>query len=365
MSEMFLVSGTLLLLGLGAIPGVRYFHLALVMVGIVALFIVMVLWVPETPRWLLLHGEQRQAVAVMKCLRGPKYPEIEQEISNIKSAMPKKRPFCQIMRELLCTQSTLIPFCLLVFVYIYLSMSGITTLTAYIGPILLSIGVPFPNLVAIFVSGGVKVIATLAAIVLVEIAGRKFLLMISSGGMLLASFLLSMHFYFTRPSLCINATLLELSTDVTENCNPHLNPLAITAIILFTLSFSLGVGPVPWVLLSEYLPLNVRGLAGGIAAASSYAAAALSAGTFLNFAEVAGAWSVWWTQSGINLVGFLVIAIFIKETKGKKLEEVQEMFAARTCKLCCSCEGEKEHEGEEEMSPHEGGDISPQPQILW
>ena len=108
----------------------------------------------------------------------------------------------------------------------------------------------------------------------------------------------------------------------------------------------------------------MRGLAGGIAAASSYAAAAVSAGTFLNFAEVAGAWSVWWTQSGINLVGFLVIVIFIKETKGKKLEEVQEMFAARTCKLCCSCEGKREiSQLEEEILPHEE-EISP-PQILW
>ena len=321
-----------MLLALGSIPGVRYFHLALVLIGIVALFMVLVLWIPETPGWLLLHPrDQRQALAVMRFLRGPRYPKIDQEFNDIKSTISRKSPsFCQVMRQLFCERSTLVPFCLLLFVYVYQHASGVIALNSYIGPILLDIGVPFPNLTATFTAGAVKVCVTLVVVILVEFAGRKFLLVISSAGMFLASLLLSTYFYITRPSLCINSTLLELATDTTENCNPHLNPLAITAIVFFTISFSLGLGPVPWVLLSEYLPLNVRGVAGGIVTAGSWASSAVSAGTFLNFAEAAGAWSVWWTQAGINLVGFLVIVIFIKETKGKKLEEVQEMFSART-----------------------------------
>ena len=177
--------------------------------------------------------------------------------------------------------------------------------------------------------------------VLIEFLGRKLLLAISSAGMLISTLLLSVHFYITRPSLCNNSTLLDNSTsdsitpdEELTSCNPHLYPLVIFAIMMFHFFYSLGVGPVPWVLLSEYLPLKVRGVAGGIAVASAWGSAAIVTGSFLSFSEATGAWSAWWTLSGINFVGFLIIVLFFVETKGKKLEEVQELFATKS-KVCC------------------------------
>ncbi len=337
LSELSLTVGILVLLALGSIPGVHYYQLALVLIGIVALFMSMVLWIPETPRWLLLHSKdhQRQAVAAMRYLRGPKYLKIDQEIKDIKSNIPKKTPsFCEVTRQLLCERSTLVPFLLLFFLYGYQLASGISVLNSYTGNIFLNIGVPFPNVTAAFTFGGVKVPTVIVAVILVEFAGRKLLLAISSFGMFLASLLLSMHFYFTRPSLCNNSTVLEFAVDSSVDCNPHLYPVAIVAIMILSISFSSGLGPVPWVLLSEYLPLNVRGLAGGIAGTAAWISAAIVTGTFLTFSEALGAWTAWWTLTCINFVGFLVIVVFFVETKGKKLEEVKELFATR--KLCCS-----------------------------
>ena len=331
----------MLSLALGSIPGFRYFHSALVMVGIVALFMVMVLWIPETPRWLLLHSkDKREALAVMRCLRGPKYTRIDQELEEITATIPKKSlGLCQMMKQLLCEKKTLVPFLLLVFVFSYQRGGGVGPLLAYVGPIFLEVGVPQPNLTATFSVGGLKVLVTLVSVVLVEFAGRKFLLAISSAGMFLASLLLSTHFYITRPSLCNNSTLSNFSSASLEeevtSCNPQLYPLVVVAIMIFHIAYSLGVGPVPWVLLSEYLPLRVRGVAGGIAVAAAWSSAAVITGSFLSFSEALGAWSAWWTLSFINLVGFFVIVIFIVETKGKKLEEVQEIFAERT-KACCT-----------------------------
>ena len=331
----------MLSLALGSIPEFEYYEMALVMVGIVALFICMAPWIPETPRWLLLHlKDQRQAVAVMRCLRGPKYPKINTELEEIKSTIPKNRPsLFQVMRQLLCHRSTLIPFLLLLFIFAYQRGSGVGPLLAYVGPIFLDVGVPEPNLTAALSIGGMKVLVTLVSVILVEFAGRKFLLAISSAGMFLSSVLLSAHFYVTRPSLCENSTFLSNSTvppdEEVTSCNPHLYPLVIFAIMLFHFAYSLGVGPVPWVLLSEYLPLRVRGVAGGIAVAAAWSAASVITGSFLSFSEALGAWSAWWTLSAINLVGFVVIVVFFVETKGKKLEEVQELFATRTS-VCCS-----------------------------
>ncbi len=335
----------MLSLGLGSIPGFHYYHTALVMVGIVAIFMSMVLWIPETPRWLLLHSkDQRQAVAAMRCLRGPKYPKINEDIEEIKSTIPKNTPsLYKVMRQLLCERRTLVPFLLLVFVFSYQRGGGVGPLLAYVGPIFLEVGVPYPNLTATFSIGGIKVLVTLVTVVLIEFAGRKLLLAISSVGMFLSLLLLGSHSYVTRPSLCANSSLFSnLATNMATpdgevtSCNPHLYPLVIVGIMMFHIAYSLGLGPVPWVLLSEYLPLKVRGVAGGVAVAAAWGSASIVTGSFFSFSEALGAWSAWWTLAGINFAGFLVIVLFFLETKGKRLEEVQELFAARTRDCCLS-----------------------------
>ena len=337
-SELSLTFGVLFLLALGSIPGIHYYDLALVMVGIVALFICMAPWIPETPRWLLMHSkDQRQAVAVMRCLRGPKYPKINTELEEIKSTIPMSHPsLFQVMRQLLCNRGTLVPFLLLLFVYVYQPASGAAAVYAYVGPIFLEAGVPFPNLTATFSFGGVNVLVTFVSVFLIELIGRKFLLAVSSAGMFAASLLLGTYFYVTRPSPCNNSTLLETSTESLDSCHPHLYPLAILGFIIFAVSFALGLAPVPWVLLSEYLPLSVRGVAGGVTIAASRSMAAVVTGTFLSFSETLGAWTLWWTLTCVNFVAFLMIVLLVKETKGKELEEVQELFVARTCQPTCS-----------------------------
>ena len=331
-SELSLAGGIFLVLGLGAIPGFRYYHSALVFVGCMALFLMLAVWIPETPRWLLLQRDQPRAMAAIRCLRGPKYAKLNQEIEEIKVTISKKNPgFFKLMKELLVEKSTLIPFMLVLFLYVYRA-SVIDVAGAYAGPIFLEAGVPNPNLTATVAVGGVKVLVTIFAIVLVEFAGRKILLAVSSSGMFLGAALLGVHFYITRPGLCANETLpTDFFMEGEVSCNPHLFPLAIGAVVVFNVTFSIGLGPVPWVMLSEYLPSKVRGVAGGIVVSANWATASLSVGSFLSYSEALGPWTVWWTLAAINLVGFLVVVLFFVETKGKKLEDVQELFRTGHC----------------------------------
>ena len=332
-SELSVVGGILLALGLGAIPGFRYYHSALVFISCTALFITLAVWIPETPRWLLLRQkDEPRAMAALRCLRGPKYTKLNQEIDDIKATIAKKSPgFLKLLKELLTERSTLIPFLLILFLYIY-QRTGIDVVSAYAGPIFLEAGVPNPNLTATFAVGGVKVLVTILTILLVEFAGRKILLAVSSAGMFLGAALLGVHFYITRPGLCANDTLpTGFFMEGEVSCNPHLFPLAIVGVVVFNLGFAIGIGPVPWVMLSEYLPSKVRGVAGGIVVGANWATASLFVGSFLSYSEAFGPWTAWWTLAAINLMGFLVVVLFFVETKGKKLEEVQELFRTGHC----------------------------------
>ncbi len=279
----------------------------------------------------------------MKYLRGPKYPKLKQEIEEIKSSISAIKPnFCTIIKQLFCDKSTLVPFLLLLYLFIYQQTGGSGPLAAYIGPIFFEIGLPFPNLIAAFALGGVTFIGAFISIVSIEYAGRKLLLAISSFGMLVGSLILSVQFYLTQPSLCNNSTILEVSPDSAMNCNANVYPMAIAGVILFVFSFATGVAPVPWVLTSEYLPLNVRGIAGGFVTAIPWAFAAVTTGTFLNLSEAIGTWVVWLMLSVYHLLSFFIILLFFLETKGKKLEDVQEMFSAKL--KCSTCHKEQNSE---------------------
>ena len=343
-AETSLASGILLVLGLGAVPGFNYYHSALVFVGCMALFLTMAVWIPETPRWLLLkQKDQPRAMAALRCLRGPKYSKLDQEIQDIKATILKKSPgCCKLMKDLVTERSTLIPFVLVLFYYVVQRAGGVDVLAAYAGPIFVDAEIPSPSLIAAASVGGIKVIATLVAIMLVEFAGRKVLLAISSAGMCVGATLLGVHFFVTRPELCANATSvsgtpMELVEEEAASCNPHIFPLAIVGVLVFNTSFSLGIGPLRWLLLSEYLPLKVRGVAGGVVVAVNWTTASILVGSFLSYSEAFGAWTAWWTLAVINLVGFIVFVLFFVETKGKKLEELQEIFRTRPCcPLPCS-----------------------------
>ncbi len=98
----------------------------------------------------------------------------------------------------------------------------------------------------------------------------------------------------------------------------------------------------PWVILSEYLPLQVRGVAGGIVVACSWMAAVFITEGFLSYSALVGNWGAWLTLAAINLVGLIIIVLFIKETKGRTLEQVEELFNTKnTYSFPKCCRGEQ------------------------
>ena len=255
------------------------------------------------------------------------------ELNSIKASLPEKKASLRDTLRLCCEKTVFFPFLLVVFLYMFQHLcGGGSTATAYAGLFFKAAGIADPDVTATYAWGAASFVGVIFAAFLVEVAGRKLLLAVSAAGMFLSTGLFGVHFYITRPSLCANSsTNLSTLMEDSVSCNPHLSPLAIVSFIVFGLAFSIGVGPVPWILLSEYLPLRVRGVAGGIAVAANKGTAAVITGSFLSFSQHVGAWFAWWTLSLFNLFGFVVIVLFVVETKGKKLEDIQQLFKITPC----------------------------------
>jgi len=331
--------GVLLVFGLGAIPNLPYYFIALVPMVTVAFFIVIFMWIPETPRWLLLnfHDEDR-ARSVLRYLSSPiDETVITQSLQEIKTAaVTKTFTTTQTLRHLFCERNVVIPFMVSLVILFLHQICGIAITTSYASQIFYKAGDGNPNITAFLAAGLIFPFATIPSAFLVELVGRKALLVTSMAGMTLACISLGCHYYFIRPSACLNSTTAAEVQDILEGsayCNPHLLPLAISSVVVFNVSFALGLGPVSYVLASEYIPVQFKGQAGGIVLAVNRATGIIVSGTYLNFSNWAGDWTYWWTTAFFNFIGLLLVIVLVVETKGKKLEEIPGLFRKKF--NCC------------------------------
>jgi MFS family permease len=111
-----------------------------------------------------------------------------------------------------------------------------------------------------------------------------------------------------------------------EPCNPHFGPLAIVSVVLYRFSFAIGLGPIPWILISELLPLSVRGVASGLVTIVTWGTSAIINGLLLKYVELVNFWFAIWTLGVFNLASVIFVIIFVPETKGKSLEQLERKF---------------------------------------
>ena len=340
-NEIMLTLGIILNFSVGSIDGFPYFYVSLVAVGIVALFEATTVWLPDTPRSLLSRGYSDSAESALKLLRGNKY-NTEGELTEIKEsilARRKKEEGKSVWREFK-NREVLVPFVYVLVVLFFAQGGGISAVASYATPIFSDAGVNDPRVTAIYAVGVASLLGNIASFFSVDVLGRTVLLVTSGVGMTLGSIMLGTHFYITRPSACppVNSTLNAMVSE--EPCNSHFAPLAIVSLVLFRFFFSIGWGPVPWLMLSELLPLSMRGVASGMAMFLTSATAALVSGVYLQYSQLVEPWFAMWTFSLINLSAAVFVFVFIPETKGKSLEEVEKWFEYNKVSILASCRSE-------------------------
>ncbi|KAI5431358.1 hypothetical protein KIW84_035513 [Lathyrus oleraceus] len=94
---------------------------------------------------------------------------------------------------------------------------------------------------------------------------------------------------------------------------------------VMVIAFSLGLGAMPWIIMSEILPINIKGLAGSFATLANWFFSwlvTLTANLLLDWSS--GGTFIIYTAVCIFTAGF--VAIWVPETKGKTLEEIQQFF---------------------------------------
>ena len=311
--------------GFGAIPALSYHQSAVFAAGIVAVFMITTSALYESPRWLLSNGHECYAEKALSWLRQSQ--EIAKEEADEIKRHLLKSPCLSLKRRLFefKERHVYMPLILSILLIFFHQFSGTNIIIFYAATIFQSAGIQQARETALYGVGALQIVGTIVSSCLVDLVGRKVLLVIGSIGISCSSAALGTHFFITRPSLCesVNSSLVDSATDT---CNPQFAPLAIGSVMVFGFAFSFGWRALPFIVMTELFPLQLRGVLGGIGLFTVWLFTGLLTGFYQNFEEAFGIYTAWWSFALISFGGMLFVFFFIPETKGRTLEELEMYF---------------------------------------
>ncbi|OII60636.1 MFS transporter [Streptomyces sp. CC53] len=261
--------------------------------------------IPESPRFLLSVGRRERAREVLAEVEG-RGVDLDARVAEIEQAMHREHR--STFRDLLGGRFGLLPIVWIgIGLSVFQQLVGINVAFYYSATLWQSVGVdPSSSFLYSFTTSIINIVGTVIAMVLVDRVGRRPLALVGSAGMALA---------LACEAWAFSAELVDGRLPETQGV------VALVAAHAFVLFFALSWGVVVWVLLGEMFPNRIRAAALGVAASAQWLANWLITATFPSLAE--------WDLSGTYVIYtvFAVLSIpfvlrFVKETKGKALEEM-------------------------------------------
>ncbi len=269
--------------GLGAIPS--------------CIFFAGVLWLPESPRWLIKENRQADALKVLNKLGNSNFAT--DTITKIEASLhgARKQNFSAVFEK-----SVRPALVLGITLAVFQQLCGINVVFNYTSTIFESVGANLNRQLLETVGIGiVNLTFTIIAMFLVDKLGRRQLMLFGSLGLSVLYIVL--------------AIVLQA----------HLSPGIVSLFVLLSIAtYGISLAPVTWVLISEIFPNRIRGAASSVAIVSLWLAYFILVFTFPILVKYLGTYGPFYLYAIICFLGFLFVRKKVKETKGKTLEELEE-----------------------------------------
>ncbi|KAJ4755594.1 Sugar transporter [Rhynchospora pubera] len=306
------------MLGIGAVPSV--------------LLGVLVLFMPESPRWLVLQGRLKDAKLVLS-KTSDTLEEAELRLADIKRAagipescdddvvtVNKNSHGEGVWKELLLRPLPAVRRILLtaVGIHFFQQASGIDSVVLYSPTIFEKAGIHSDNaqLGTTVAVGFTKTMFILIATVFLDRVGRRPLLMASIGGMIVC-----------LASLGLGLTVIGRHGD--EKIDWAV-ALCIASVLFYVAFFSIGLGPITWVYTSEIFPLRLRAQGAAIGVAVNRVTSGVITMTFLSLEKAITIGGSFFLYGGVAVAASVFYYFCLPETRGKTLEETCKLFGLNT-----------------------------------
>uniref|UniRef100_A0AAG5CT79 Major facilitator superfamily (MFS) profile domain-containing protein n=1 Tax=Anopheles atroparvus TaxID=41427 RepID=A0AAG5CT79_ANOAO len=310
-----------MLISFSVSAGVNVFQLNIISGCILLLFGPLFMFMPETPSFLIQRGQKLEAIESIKWLHGSEFNALaEIEVLETEQDERSKRPQKTLKQSLLST-GTISALIAMTGMVTFLQMSGINAILFYATDIFINASDSLDHTVATIIVGAMQVLGTIVASFAVDRIGRRWLLIISSVIMCAAHITLGVYFH-----------LLHDSPAQVEN----LEWLPVVALSAFVTMFSIGIGPVPWIMIGEIFAADVKDLASSLAVITSNGLSFMMSKSFNPMREGLGEAGTFWLFAGFCFFAVIFVVIFVPETKGKTFDQIQKQLANN--KVYCRAE---------------------------
>jgi sugar porter (SP) family MFS transporter len=264
------------------------------------LFFVGLFFIPESPRWLYKAGRKEDSLKVLAKIGGESLAKVEileiaESLKGNSDSVSSGELFKPSARKVM-----IIGFILAVLVQI----SGINTVIDYAPKILLAAGVEINNaLLQTSLVGLINFIFTFVAILFIDKVGRRSLYLIGSMGMVITLLMLAVSFFLKMEGI-----------------------FTLICILMFIAFFASCIGPVFWTLVSEIFPNRIRGKALAFASFTQWIFNFLVVLLFPHFLASIGGAKTFLFLALMSLLQWLFTYLYVPETKGKSLEEIEQLW---------------------------------------
>ena len=261
-------------------------------------FLLGLCWLPESPRWLLLNNQKAKAITILNRIGGESFTALTL------AQTAKHQDVSSDSKESIFSKRNMAVLYVGIGLAVFQQLCGINVVFNYTAIIFETVGADLNRqLFETVAIGVVNVVFTIAAMFMVDKLGRKPLMLFGSISLATAYLLM--------------AILLK-----TQASAVYLSIVVMLAISIYASTLA----PVTWVLISEIFPNNIRGKASSFSILCLWGAYFILVFTFPILAASLGTYGPFMLYAVICVIGFIFIKMKVKETKGKTLEQLEDIF---------------------------------------
>uniref|UniRef100_H2ZKH7 Solute carrier family 2, facilitated glucose transporter member 8 n=1 Tax=Ciona savignyi TaxID=51511 RepID=H2ZKH7_CIOSA len=324
-NQLCIVSGILYMYGMGSILPWR--SLALSALPAPSLLFLLSFLIPETPQFLLMKNKRSEAKFALQWLRGfgtdvdDEYHELEQSItSDVKFAS-----WCDIIRD----SSLRTPMLLSLVAMYFQQMSGINCVMFYAKSIFQNAGFVTSSqlTMALLLVASVQVVFTVISCLTVDRIGRRISIVV--GAILMSISLAAFGLYFqltaTNRLSPVHSNVTTVS-HITQHPHNNLTWLPLTSMAVFIAAYSVGIGPIAWLLVGEIIPIRARERAAALSTGFNFFMVFILTLVFSDMLVIMTSQGTFWFFAANCLLSIVFVGTCLPETKGRSLEEIEQSF---------------------------------------
>ncbi|XP_078042913.1 facilitated trehalose transporter Tret1 [Augochlora pura] len=285
--------------------------LALASMFLPMLFVLAVTWLPESPYHLIRRGKHEQAIETLARLRGS--TNVVEEIERMEKSVKMDLGNETGLRELVAVSGNRKALTVVVCLLLIQQWSGSMAVLSYAQLIFNATGNSFEGKYVAMIVGAVQSVCAFLSTTVVDCFGRRSLLMASTLGTGASTALVGTFFYLQRTG-----------ADVAD-----IVWLPAIGVILYIVTYAVGLAGLPFTMISEVFPTNVKALGSTIAMMCLNAFAFSVTSIYSTIDEAWGKHTAFWIYAAVSFFGTAFVYSYVPETRKKTLQEVQDQLHGR------------------------------------